>query len=66
MDFNLPRSQTPLSQCKFARKESCEGENGHSSSHGPLRLVTSHSHFAHSPLFAPDEETGFELCLTLH
>lgn len=60
MDLNLPRSQMSVSQCKFALKESWKGENG------PLRFVTSHSHFAHSPLFAPDEETGFELCLTLH
>ena len=66
MDLNLPRSQISVSQCKFALKESWKGENGLSPAHGPLRLVTSHSHFAHSPLFALDEETGFELCLTLH
>ena len=66
MDLNLPRSQTPLSQCKFARKESCEGENGRSSSHGPWRFITRPSLFARSPLFAPEEETGIEFCLTLH
>ena len=66
MDLNLARSQTSLFQCKFALKESWEGENELSRSHGPLRFVTSHSHITHSPLFAPDEETGFELYLTLH
>ena len=60
MDLNLPRSQMSVSQCKFALKESWKGEKGLSPAYGPLRFVTSHSHFAHSPLFAPDEETGFD------
>ena len=66
MDLNLPRSQMSVSQCKFALKESWKGENGLSPAHGPWRFVTRPSLFARSPLFAPEEETGIEFCLTLH